>query len=193
MPPDVPTTKLVKIAGKAAADVCRGIEMSPDGMAAIAGQSEAEACLRALVARECWADAAKFLAHALPKREAVWWGILVARSQLGEPAPPEAVTILAAAERWVRQPTDEHRRALFELAQPNLGDPAGFVGMAAFMSGGSLAPPGVQEVPPAEHLTGAMIGGAVMLAALAPDPATAASKYRGFLDKGMEIARGPAR
>ena len=154
---------------------------------------DAETFVRTLLAHECYSDAAKFLAHALPKREAVWWGVLVVRGQLGNPAPAPAANILAAAERWVRQPTDEHRRAAMELAEPNLGDPAGFVGLAAFMSGGSLAPVGVDPVPPPEHLTGTLIGNAVILAAVCKDPVTAPAKYRSFIEKGFEIARGPAR
>src|SRR5262245_32109150 len=109
MPTQVPSDKLVKIADKVPAEVCRRADLSPDGVAAIAGQADAETCLRTLLERERYGDAVKLLAHALPKREAVWWGILVARGELGESPPPVAVEILAAAERWVRQPTDEHR------------------------------------------------------------------------------------
>jgi len=184
--------KLKKIAGAVPREVCRRADLGPDALALLEGALEPEAFLRALLERECWADAAKFLAHALPKREAVWWGILVVRSQLGDAAPAEATGILAAAERWVRQPTDEHRRAAMDLAEPNLGDTAGLVGVAAFMSGGSLAPVGVDVVPPPVHLTGTMIANAVILSAVGGDPLTAPIKYRGFLVKGLEIARGPA-
>ena len=41
----------------------------------------------------------------------VWWGVLAVRTQLGEQPPADAAAVLAAAERWVRQPTDEHRYA----------------------------------------------------------------------------------
>src|SRR6185436_12440827 len=109
-------------AGAVPRDVCRRADLSPDAMPLLETALEPETFLRALFERECWADSAKFLAHALPKREAVWWGILVVRSELGDAAPAEATSILAAAERWVRQPTDEHRRAAMELAEPNLGD-----------------------------------------------------------------------
>ena len=187
------TAKLAKIAGKAPREVCRHVSLSPEASPLLKTALEPEAFLRALLDRECYVDAAKFLAHALPKREAVWWGILVVRSQLGEPAPAQATSILAAAERWVRQPSDEHRRAAGDVAEATPGEPAGLVGMAAFLSGGSLAPAGIEPVPPPEHLTGTMVANAVVLAAVSTDPLAAPARYRGFIEKGMEIEKGPAR
>jgi hypothetical protein len=187
------TAKLAKIAGRTPAEVGRRAELSPEALPLLEAARGPESFLRALLERECWADAVKFLAHALPKREAVWWGVLAVRSQLGEPPSPEATAILAASERWVRQPTDEHRRAAMALAEPHLGDPASLVGVAAFMSGDSLAPVGVEPVPPPEHLTGTMVANAVILSAVGGDALAAPARYRGFLAKGLEIAKGPAR
>jgi hypothetical protein len=62
--------------------------------------------------------------------------------------------------------------------------------MAAFWSGGSLAPPESPAVPPAANLTAKAVAGAVMLAAVVPDPVQAPEKYRHFFDLGVDIACG---
>jgi hypothetical protein len=184
---------LAKIAGRPPRDVCAQADLGPDALALLDDGLAPDAFLRRLLEREAYADAAKYLAHALPKREAVWWGLLTVRSHLGEQAPPAAAAILAAAERWVRQPTDENRMAAMKAAEPETGSAAGMVGIAAFMSGTSIAPPGCEAVAPPPHLTGTMIASAIILSAVTPDPLEAATKYRAYLAKGIEIAKGPAR
>ena len=53
-------------------------------------------------------DAIIFLAHLLPRREAVWWAIQCVRAMLGSSADDAA---LRAADAWVRAPEDDNRRA----------------------------------------------------------------------------------
>src|SRR5690606_3069603 len=61
-------------------------------------------------------NALTFLAFALPKRCSVWWGTRCVRFVLNDPTP-EQEAVLLAAERWVMEPGDAHRRAAMELAQ----------------------------------------------------------------------------
>jgi hypothetical protein len=70
------------------------------------------------------------------------------------------------------------------------GTPAGCAAVAAFWSGGSLGPPNVPAIPPGEYLTAHGVAGAVMLAAVAPEPEKAPGKYRGFLALGVEVSNG---
>src|ERR1700751_2754793 len=58
-----------------------------------------------LVEKNLFADAVRFLAHALPKREAVWWGWVCARRADPDPTPVTKAA-LAATEAWIAQPTD---------------------------------------------------------------------------------------
>ena len=111
-----------------------------------------------LVERQLHADAVQFLAHALPKREAVWWACLCAAEVLGPEPPPAAAAALEAARAWVIDPRDEKRRATFPAAEAaGLGTPAGCAAAAAYFSGGSLAPANLPVVAPAEHLTAHMV------------------------------------
>jgi hypothetical protein len=154
------------------------------------GQS-ARQFLSALVEHGQFADAARFLAHFLPKREAVWWACQCVRL-LNVSGPAEAA--LQAAERWAASPTDEHRRAAFPAAEAaDIGTPAGCAAAAAFWSGGSLAPPNLPPVPPAEHLTPTTVANAVLLAAVVTEPEKAADKFRRFFAVGVEVAAGANR
>jgi len=142
-----------------------------------------------LIEKEHYTDAILFLAHALPRREGVWWAWVCARRSAGTNAPANIKAALDATERWIAQPTDQNRRAVLEMAdQADLGRPAGCAGLAAFVSGGSLGPPEGPVVPPAEDLTAKAVAGAVTLAADAEEPEQAAENFRNFLNQGLEVA-----
>jgi hypothetical protein len=145
--------------------------------------------LSVLIAKEQFAEATRFLAHALPRRECVWWAWVCARKVTAADAPPQVRAALDAAERWIVQPTEEHRRAAMERARAaQLGTPAGCAALSAFFTGGSLGPPEAPVIPPGEFMTAKAAAGAVMLAALVPDPPKAPERFREFLALGLEVA-----
>src|SRR5215467_10224124 len=142
-----------------------------------------------LMDKELHIDAVKFLAHALPRREAVWWAWVCARKASGpEPATP-IKHALDAAERWIVQPTDEHRRQAFAFGEAaDFGTAAGCACLAAFMSGGSLGPADTPPVPPGEFMTAKAVFGSVTLAAVATEPDAAPQKFGEFMKLGVEVA-----
>lgn len=146
------------------------------------------AYLRVLVDGEMFPDAVRFLAHALPTREGIWWAWVCARRVAGAEPPPKLRGALDATERWITQPTDENRRAAMRMAEvATLGTPAGCAALAVFFSGGSIAPPEQPAVPPPGFVSAKAIAGAVTLAAVQPDPAQAAEKFRAFLAQGLDV------
>ena len=141
-----------------------------------------------LMEKALYADAVRFLAHALPKREAVWWGWVCARRAAGENPPPKIKGALDATEKWIAQPNEENRRLAMAAAQrAELGTAAGCAGLAAFFSGGSLAPPEAPPVPPGKYLTAKAVSGAVIFAAVAKEPERAPEKFKSFVAQGMEV------
>jgi len=145
--------------------------------------------LDVLVERHLSVDAVRFLAHALPRREGVWWACLCARGATGNGSPA-----LQAAERWVADPSEANRRAAQAAAvDAGPGTPAGCAALAAFWSGGSLAPANVPAVPPGETLTAQGVAGAILLAAVATEPHRAPDRYREFLSRGLEVLGGSSR
>ena len=141
-----------------------------------------------LMQKALFPDAVRFIAHALPKREAVWWAWVCARRAAGENPQPKIKAALAATEKWIAQPDENNRRSAMAAAEKaDLGTAAGCAGLAAFFSGGSIAPPNAPAVPPGEFLTAKAVSGAVIFAAVAKEPEKAPEKFRNFVAQGIEV------
>lgn len=147
-----------------------------------------------LASREQFLDALRVVAYALTKRSAVEWALRCVRLAAGEDLGPLDREALDAAQVWVEQPEEpQRRRCEAAAAAAEYQTPAAWVAAAAFWSGGSLAPPNVPVVPPAEHLTAHAACGAVMLAAVARQPEKAPQRYAQFLQVGKELLATPAQ
>jgi hypothetical protein len=182
---------LKKITATAAGDIARQAKLSEKAEALLAGATTPAAYLGALMAAGLDADAVRFLAFALPKREAVWWACLAARDALATDNRPEVAACLAAVEAWVYRPDEEKRRQTLPLAEAiGFETPAGYAALAAYWSGGSIAPPDAPEVSPDPSLTPTMAGAAVLVAATKPDPIKAPTKHRLAIARAVDIANG---
>ena len=136
-------------------------------------------------------EATRLVAHALPKREAVWWACMCAIHTAPVDLPDADRKCREAAEDWVRQQAETSRRVAFDLAQAGgFRTPEAWAAMAAFWSGGSMAPEGQPAVPPAPHLTGTAVAGSVALAAVRGDVARRDARLHQFLESGRNIATG---
>ena len=116
-------------------------------------------------------DAIAFAAHLLPRREAVWWAIRCVRMEAGALTAVEE-DALAAAERWVREPTESHRKHALALGDRLDADrAAGMVAKSAGWSGGAIAEVDDFKLMSQPHMSHAAARGAVLLAfAAAADP-----------------------
>lgn len=185
------TGALTKIKIPTAAEACRMAALSPAARALLTPQAPIQAYLTALIDGDLLRDAVALMAYALPKREAVWWACLAARTAISAETAPAIRAALEAAEGWVYQPTEEKRRLTMARAQATGFDhPAVWAAVGAFWSGGSMAPPDVPAVPPPDHLTGLAVDGAVTLAAVSGGPERAPEKLRRFLDQAIDVANG---
>lgn len=165
-------------------------ELSPKAMALVSPEAQPLDFLNLLVTQKLFPDAVRFLAHALPKREAVWWAWVCAKRSAGSNPPPLVQAALAATEKWIAQPTEDNRRAAMAAAkEAGFGVAAGCAGLAAFFSGPSLAPPDAHPVPPGEYLTAKAVAGAVIFAAVATEPEKAPEKFRGFISQGVDVSK----
>jgi hypothetical protein len=182
--------QLKKITTSTAQEICTLAAAGDFKLTAREGASPAE-FLNQLLAAKNLDQAVQFFAFALPPREAVWWACQCSRGELRDPIPKPLQDAVEAAENWVRQPTEEHRRAAMARAQAtDLKSPAAWAAVAAFWSGGSLAPENSPEVPAPPHLMGCAVAGAVMLAAVKSEPQLAEHKRARFLASAIDIANG---
>src|SRR5581483_7205956 len=144
---------LTKVAAKTAAEICAHFELGEQAKKLPQTGLSPAPFLEKLISERHFPDAIRFLAFALPKREAIWWAARCARSVAATGLPPEQQAALQIAERWCVAPSEELRRSAMEASEKaQLKSPAGCAALAVFFSGGSLAPPNVPAVPPAEDL-----------------------------------------
>jgi hypothetical protein len=179
---------------RTAAEACSQIQLGAPARGLLRDGMAPRAFLDALLAAGHLPDALRFLAAALPKREAVWWACVCTRLVLDQTTPQPAVAALVAAETWCYRPTEENRRAAHAAAEAaTLEHPAALAAMGAFFSGGSIAPPHITTpVQPGPFHTARMVAGAVMLADVMREPERAPERQRTFLAKGAEIAMSAA-
>jgi len=183
---------LPKLAGPIAPLLPR-LEYEPEIAALVAAAPDAAAGLAALAEAGRYPEAMRLAAHALPKREAVWWACMCARAvpDLKLADPDRAA--LEAAEAWVRKPDEATRRAAMAQAQATgFKSAEAWAAVGAFWSGGSMAPEGQPPVPPQEHFTGMAVGGAVILAGVRRTPQDMEARLRRFLASARDIALGGA-
>jgi hypothetical protein len=169
------------------------LELDGDGQKAIAGADSAGLAAERLFAAGRGQDAVKLIAHALPRREAVWWACMCARGVPHAALPAEDAAAIEAAEAWVRRPDEPARRAAAAAAEKTKFDsPEAWTAMGAFWSGGSMSPEGQPVVPPPDHLTGTAVTGSVMLASVRHAPEKQQERIERFLASARDIAGGGA-
>jgi hypothetical protein len=182
---------LVKLIGGDLAALTPHLALSPAAAAVIAGCAEVPEALERLEQAGFLTEAMRLVAHALPKREAVWWACMC----VSHTAPPDLPSIdraaREAAEEWVRQQTDKTRRVAFDHAQAGgCRSPEAWAAIAAFWSGDSMSPEGQPAVPPAPHLAGTAAAGAAALASVRGDVTRREARLRRFLESGRNVAAG---
>lgn len=120
-----------------------------------------------LKAQKRYGDAVKFLALALPRLETVAWAARAVRDTepAAEPGSPEA-NALKAALLWLQDPVEGRRRAAHDAAQAcDSASAEALAALAAFFSGGSIAPPDCEPLPAPRDAAGRFSAGAILLAA----------------------------
>jgi hypothetical protein len=183
-----PSAKTTPDTEKPAADFVRLFKLTPQARLLLRDQHRLLGYLDLLMTNRLYEDGVRLLAHALPKREAVWWACQCARSTAGDQPAPDFEAAVRAAEQWVVDPNDGNRRAARQAAkQTGYGTPAGCAGLAAFFSGGSLGPANLPAIPPDPLQTAQFVVNAVLLAGVASEPGKAPQRYDQFLRQGIQL------
>lgn len=177
---------------RTAVELCRWFKLKPAARPLLNPELTPQQFFAILMENKLYADARRVLAHALPKRRAVWWGCLCVWEALrSENLTPAEYSALEATMRWVVRPSEQERRAAEAAgwaAKPTTLP--GCLAMAAYLSDGSMSKAGLPYVPTKPFLTGRLVGVAVYLASVRKQPANYLSRLRQFLEMGKEIARG---
>jgi Family of unknown function (DUF6931) len=143
---------------------------------------------RALLASPRPTDSIVFIAHLLPRREAVWWAIQCVRAMPGTKADDEA---LRAAEAWVRAPEEDNRNAALAIASAaDQRAPTTWLAFAAAWSGGSTTPADQKPMPAPLSACAKAAHIAVIVAASAGDPLGVVQRITACAEAGIRFADG---
>ena len=185
---------LVKVKADTAAEVCASFDLRQEARPLLRDGMGPREFVEALVTNKRYIAAIDFMAHALPAREAVWWGCLCLQHASGGNLSPPDKAACKAAVQWVIEPTDENRAAAQALAQEaGLVSPAGQLAMAANQTGGNIAPPNAPPMAPAPFAPAKAVAGAVKMATTKADPIKIVETQRLYVELGIGVAEGRFR
>ena len=143
---------------------------------------------RALMASPRPVTALAFLAHLLPRREAIWWGCQCVSSMLGAEAKDEGMRL---ATQWVRDPDEAARRDALNYAQASdMRAATAWLARAVGYSGGSLVAPEQPPVKPPPEACALAVNAAIVFAATAKPPPAILPWMRACGDAGARFASG---
>lgn len=185
--------ELSRIRQDSLAQLCRHFEWSEKVSGFITPNATVQTVLTSLLNHKYWFDAASLLAHALPKREAVWWSMLVVSDYLPLSAtatlPLEEAT-LNAVRQWLAKPEEPQRMAAHD-AGLKAGNrlPAYWCAMGAFWSNGNITPNVGVVTPPPPFLYARAVAACIDMAASLCGTEREA-RYEKWLKTGHLIAAG---
>jgi hypothetical protein len=190
-PTTAPVATAVAATALTLAATCAYLEFGEDVGELAATAKTPDALIDELAKQGKVHDALRLRAHLLPKRQAVWWACLCVREDVDAALPPVQLAAMKAAEDWVREPDEEHRRIAEKRSEDAKYSGVGAtLALSAFWSEGSIAPEGNQDVLADERLTSQGVAAALISAAYHGDPAQAPKRTEAFLAKGRDMANG---
>ena len=153
-------------------------ELSDEAKTKVRPDVTPSAFMRDLVGAGLMVDGVKFLAQAIGPARAIAWALACVRELRAE----NDGTALAIFDAWAADASDANRRAAADAAEDG---PEKSLGLAIFFSGGSIAPPEVDPVPPPPHIAEKLAAGAIMLAVVA-EPEHAPERYRRCIEIALK-------
>jgi hypothetical protein len=184
---------LVKLRGKSVAQICTEFDVEDAVLPLINDKILPHEFLGLLIGDARYFEAMRFLAHALPKRESVWWACQCARSTFKQTITQAAAASIAAAEAWVYKPTEENRAkadAIVKSLKKIDSNTAWAAAAASWSSAPQPAGAPAAPVPPIPNeLTGRAVTVSLTLSAVALGTTKLQDTLRQFVDKGLDLAR----
>lgn len=159
-------------------------EPAPPGEGVAAPSAEPHAYFESLVKAGQLREAAQFVGQALPRYEGIVWAVqtLLAGGGLDRSNP-----LVTAILRWMDNPSDERRREVYALSeQAKNDDPARMLGIAVFLSGGSISEPDLPPVLAPDGASGKLASAAVIVAAYKGE------QPNSLLNQAIEVGRQSA-
>ena len=180
---------IVNITSTTASEICARFEPATEALALLRANMEPRDFAQALLEEKQYVVAIDFIAHALPPREAIWWGCLCVQHAYGDRLPPADRAAAIAAVQWVLNPGEPARTAARQPAEAaGPASAAGGLASAAFLTGGNVAPPKAQPSPPAPFAAAKAVARAVKIASIQSPPVKILDTQRALVEMAVRMA-----
>lgn len=180
-----------KIRAATAAEICAHFDLQDDAKPLLRDGIDPRQFVTALLDNKKCIDAIHFMAHALPAREAIWWGCLCIQHAIGEELSAADRVAATATVGWVLQPTDDRRMAAKAAADgAPIPSPAGALALATFYTGGNVAPPGLPAMSPEPFAAARAVALAVTLASVKAEPRKIVKTQKAYVELATQVAEG---
>ncbi|HTB11186.1 MAG TPA: hypothetical protein VK752_06440 [Bryobacteraceae bacterium] len=189
--PEVNNLPLVNVTAATASEICARLYLDKAALGLLRPAMSPRGFVDALVEAKLYLAAIDFLAHALPSREAIWWGCLSLQRTCGNKLEPWERRAFRITVQWVLQPDEANREAAKQPAEV-LGpaSAAGNLAAAANQTGGSIGPPQGPPIPPSPFAPARAVAIAIKLASTKCEATEIQSTQRSLIGLGMAIAEG---
>jgi hypothetical protein len=185
---------LVQLRRHDVAEVCQDFDLQDESRKHLVEAPQANSFLACLIHDEGYFDAIRFLAYALPEREAVWWACQCIRCMPVCFQGKIATHALESAEAWVHDSRPESCRKALDAAKKHAFDmptsPAAWTAIAAACTSHELAE--AEGHPEPRLSTAYATAGAVTLAA-SVEADQLVPRCTEFIETGVKIAQGKLR
>lgn len=175
-----------------AVEVCALFKVPAPALRLLEDDPTVGIALGRFVAEGHLAEARRMVAHAMERRDAVWWAYLCAmEAARHHPFTPDQLAGLDRVLAWLVNPGDAYRRACRESIKA-CGSTSipGILCMAVWLSGGSVSPYPKRHIEPKPHVCGKLSAAVVYLSSVRFDPGRWRDHLRHFLSTGLLVARG---
>jgi hypothetical protein len=182
---------LINVTAATASEICSRLYLDKAALGLLRPAMSPREFVDALVEKKQYLAAIDFLAHALPSREAIWWGCLSLQRTCGDKLEPWERRAFRITVQWVLQP-DEVNRAAAKQPADVLGpaSAAGNLAAAANQTGGSVGPPQGPPIPPSPFAPARAVAIAIKMASTKCEATEIQGTQRALIDLGMAIAEG---
>lgn len=181
-----------KIQDKTVENILKNYEPSEEILAITNNSMTPDVFLKTAIDNKLFLDAVIFLAHALPLRESIYWGLMTIE-HLKDKFTPKEQHVIKAVKEWFNSPDESTRRYNGELAeQLELKNGPAWLSEAVFWSGGSILPPESPVTEPPQYLYAKAVIGAISLGISLneKDEEITLANYIHCLKIGFNIAQG---
>ena len=175
-----------------AAEVCAVFKAPAEALRLLDDDPAVGVALDRFLAAGHLPEARRMLAHAMERRDAVWWGYLSAmEAARHRPFTAAEDACLDRVLEWLVNPGDAGRRACKDAIR-SCGTTSipGILCLAVWLSGGSVSPYPKRHIEPRPHVCAKLSAAGVYLASVRFDPGRWRDHLRHFINTGLAVARG---